>query len=218
MPKQGLLPNWGGADAYVIGGGHSLKTFDFDQLRPLNVIGCNQAFRLGAEICKVCIFGDFKFWYTFQPQMSSSYEGYVATDYRTNTCPVWLHAFTRLNEGLCPPGNTLAWNTCTGASAINLALMMGAKRVFLLGYDCQLGPKPEESHWHDAAIEVPKAEHYQKFMRGFQNIADKLGEVYPGTQVINVNEGTSRVQCFPHSVFADAGLVAPFVLEAMAAK
>lgn len=207
MPKTEPLPDWNGQDAYVIGGGHSLKDFDFGQLLPLNTIGCNQAFRLGGEACKVCIFGDFKFWHVFRQEIAECFTGWVATCYRTDTCPAWLKAFARKTEGLAT-GNTLGWNFNTGSSAINLALTMGAKRVFLLGFDCKMGPTPDESHWHNAAIETPMPANYEKFMAGFSNVAKALPEVFPGREIIVVG-AESKLECFPRFTFAEAGLVAP---------
>ena len=56
-------PKWQGQDAYIIGGGPSLRDFDWELLRGLNTIGCNDAYKLGEAFCKVCIFGDSKWFY-----------------------------------------------------------------------------------------------------------------------------------------------------------
>ena len=55
-------PFWEGQDVFIYGGGTSLKSFDPSILIDENVIGCNDAYTLGSEICDICVFGDFK-WY-----------------------------------------------------------------------------------------------------------------------------------------------------------
>ena len=53
---------WDDLDAFIIGGGHSLKSFNWDLLKSEMTIGCNMAYSLGQEICKIFIFGDNK-WF-----------------------------------------------------------------------------------------------------------------------------------------------------------
>lgn len=208
MPKTISLPDWSGQDVYLIGGGPSLRGFDFNQLIPRNTIGCNHAFLLGPAICKVCIFGDFKFWAHYSMALAE-FAGWVASPKHTDTHQAdWIHFFPRQYDGLAT--DKLAWNANTGAAAINLALILGAKRIYLLGYDCTMDyanrSKPESSHWHDQRIEVPQAQHYARFAQGFCQVADALPIVFPGRQVFNVSEGSSKLECFPIVNFSDAKL------------
>lgn len=206
MPRTDPLPQWQG-DVYLIGGGRSLRGFDFTQLRLLPTIGCNQAFLLGPEICKICIFGDFKFWAHFCRPLSD-FNGWVVSPRHTVTKQAdWIHFFERQDEGLSK--TKLAWNFNTGAAAINLALILGAKRVFLLGYDCGMdadnSAKLESTHWHDKRIEVPQPQHYERFLHGFRNIAAALPVTFPGREVFIVSGG-SKIDCFPVVSFENAGL------------
>lgn len=194
MPRFDQLPDWTGRDAYLIGGGPSLQTFDFERLRGRPTIGCNQAFLLGAERCQICAFGDLKFWKKFKVDLES-YEGWVVTNYGVMRPPTWLHRWTRQDDGLSGHRGTLGWNFNTGAAAINLALLLGAQRVFLLGYD--LGQTPEAHHWHDHAIEAPSPPVFARFAEGFQRVAKALPSVFPGRQVINLGAGTSSLTAFP---------------------
>jgi hypothetical protein len=207
MPRTDPLPAWTG-DVFLIGGGPSLRRFDFQQLRLFPTIGCNQAFLLGPEVCKICIFGDYKFWAHFA-QPLSDFAGWVVSPRHTMTKQAdWIHFFERQDEGLSKA--KLAWNANTGAAAINLALILGASRVFLLGYDCCMdadnSAKPESTHWHDKRIEVPQAQHYDRFLIGFHQVASALPVVFPGRQVFNVSEGGSRIDCFPVVAFESVGL------------
>jgi hypothetical protein len=90
MPKLEPLPDWSGQDVFVIGGGRSLQSFDWSQLKDRNTIGCNQAFLLGGETCKICTFGDFKFWQTFEKKLAE-FDGWVATNYKLPRPVPWVN-------------------------------------------------------------------------------------------------------------------------------
>ena len=139
MPKSPPLPDWSGRDVFVIGGGPSLTDFDFNLLRGRCAIGCNQAFRKGAEICQICAFGDNDFWEACGQELEG-FGGWVATCYPVPEKTPWLARYARQDDGLAF-GPTLAWNGHTGALCTNLALSLGALRVFLLGMDmdCAVG-------------------------------------------------------------------------------
>lgn len=212
MPKQTPLPDWTGEAVHLIGGGASLRGFSFDQLKGLNTIGCNQAFELGADICHILLFGDNRFWNFFQDRIEAAYKGWVATSVLFPHAPDWLKYYERQHEGL--DTTRLAWNGNTGAAAINLALILGAANVYLLGYDLDMDtakPKVDmsASHWHDSRIEIPTPEHYNRFGLGFFTLAACLPDVFPGRRVYNVSNGTSKLKCFPTISFEEAGLIAP---------
>ncbi len=59
----------------------------------------------------------------------------------------------------------------SGAAAISLAMHGGAKRIVLLGYDCQKGPKGE-THWHgDHAKGLGNARSMPNWSRHFKSVA-----------------------------------------------
>lgn len=198
MPRGTPLPEWEGEDAYVIGGGRSLETFDFHKLHGLNTIGCNQAFIKGVDIVNVCIFGDSKFWDNFDRELAS-FGGWVVTNQGVMQPPPWLLTFDRVETGLSV--SALGWNYNTGASAINLAFIMGARRVYLLGFDMH-----PTGHWHGRAIEQAREQHYERFQEGFDDVERSLPVVFPGRQVFNVTDGSSKLRAFPRSTFTEAGL------------
>ena len=193
-PKVIPLPDLSGEDVFLIGGGASLKSFDFDRLKPLNTIGCNQAFKLGSEICHICTFGDFKFWQTYEKELAETYGGWVVSNYTTPTTPPWLKFYHRQQEGL-GKGNILGWNFNTGAMAINLALVLGAARVFLLGFD--LKPTGDRTHWHNYTMAVIRDTHYARFKEGFGYVRRDLPKMFPNRVVLNVTDGASALKVFP---------------------
>lgn len=219
MPKHDPLPDWSGEDVFIIGGGPSLRRFRFAQLNGKNTIGCNHAFLLGAEACNIAAFGDFNFFKQYLAPLAA-YKGWVVTNCRIGGQKnySWLRYIPRLENGLSPTLARLGWNQNTGALAVNLALALGAARVFLLGFDMSAVP-PEDgegkrTHWHDTPMQDQRDEHYEKFRRGFDRVARDLPVHFPGREVLNVTDGSSKLTAFPFCSFEDAGLVAPeFVVQ-----
>lgn len=207
MPRMDRLPDWLGRDVFVVGGGRSLKQFQWERLVDKPVIGCNQAFLLGSAVCDICAFGDFLFWEQFGHELLN-FGGWVVTNFDGSVhFPKWVRQFKRVDYGL---GfyDTLAWNGNTGAMAVNLALSLHASNVYLLGFDmCFDSQSPtKESHWHDRRVEVPTKENYARFMRAFDDLAKEIQQHYKGRRVVNVTDGTSKLTCFPTASFADVGL------------
>lgn len=218
MPKPPPLPDWSGRPAYIIGGGKSLRHFDFFQLIDRNVIGCNQAFLEHPDVVDIALFGDPGFWQRYAIALAA-FPGWVATnrddlqDHNKAALPRWLKIYKRVDEGW-GTGETLAFNYNTGALAVNLAASLGATRIYLLGFDMQ-----PNGHWHGRSYEPPQqASHYNRFKDGFGILAEAIrapNVLRQPIEVINVSEpGVSQLAVFPVVPFSSANLVAPTNLEA----
>lgn len=194
MPYWKPKAVWEGHDVFIIGGGDSLRTFDWQLLKDERTIGCNTAFLLGESICKVCIFGDPKWFRKFKDEVVN-YKGVLFTSHsefrRTNLD--WLFYIPRKVKGLGV--DTLGWNANTGSTAINLALIFGAKRVLLLGFDMHLS-KAGKANWHDRPCDNPTNGVYKKFIKGFEQIKRELPKVFPGREIINITDN-SDLNLFP---------------------
>jgi hypothetical protein len=85
----------------------------------------------------------------------------------------------------------------SGAGAIALAASMGAKRIFLLGYDCQhTGGK---AHWHGNHPKgLGNAGSFAKWPAQFNMLAAKL----PKIEVINCSRETA-LMTFPRGTLED---------------
>lgn len=190
MPRWTPQREWADADAVVIGGGPSLKGFPWESLKGRKTIGCNAAFRQGIDVCTLSFFEDIA-WFNFEEANLESFPGRVATS--SEEIPEdhpWVYRLERKVEGL-HTGGAVGFGGNTGCSAINLALLMGAKRVFLIGFDCRLGTEREmnwHNHRHEPANESPEL--FLKFQEGFYAIARDREAVFPDCQIIN---------CTPHS-------------------
>lgn len=189
-------PIWEGEDVFVIGGGPSLKGFDWEKLNGRKLIGCNDAaIILGAEKCPVCFFADLK-WYEKNVSNLQQYVdegGFVVTHCRQlipRRIP-WLKVMEKQSYGLYK--DALGFGGNSGCSAVNLALILGACRVLMLGFDCKLGAS---SHWHDRTIGTPQAGHYVRFLLGWKRLSQDLSRVFPDRQVINLTPD-SAIPYFP---------------------
>jgi hypothetical protein len=194
-------PEWQGQDAYIIGGGSSLSSFPFASLTGKNTIGCNDAFRLGPGVVKICIFGDASFFHQHKWELQK-FSGKVVTcapsliPYKIG----WLLQMDREKDGLCE-GHALAWNYSTGAAAVNLAVILGATQIFLLGFD--MGKRGDgKSHWHTHRNKVIPDEAYNRFIRGFHTLHASLCR-FPHIHVYNVTDGTSKLPVFDKITFGE---------------
>lgn len=186
---------WAGKDCYVIGGGPSLKGFDWSLLRDRLTIGCNDtAHELGHGIVDIAVFGD-RVWYdSHKDELVLFHEsgGEVVTclpNFRVPSFP-WLKVMARTPRGLSLEG--LGWNGSTGAAAVNLALLLGAVRVFLLGFDMKIiGGK---FNWYEGDEDDPLV--YNRFLDGFGYVARDLPHVFPEAGVFNVTDD-SVLDVFP---------------------
>ena len=186
MPKWEPEPKWQGEEVFIIGGGNSLRGFDWELLKPLNTIGCNTAFTLGKEVCDICIFGDAKWFKKYERELAR-FDGVVVTN-----CPQyyhsklsWLWTMMRRAKGL--HRKALGWNSNTGAAAINLALLLGARCIYLLGFDMHLSENGKPN-WHDRLMDKPDKSVYNKFNVDFKMVAADLKNKFPGQEVINVTD------------------------------
>jgi len=84
----------------------------------------------------------------------------------------------------------LGWNANTGASALNLALILGASTVYLLGFDMFGG------NWHPNPLDKPKQTIYDRMMKNFKIVAQQLPKVFPDCKVFNVTND-SKLEIFP---------------------
>lgn len=192
---------WSGQDAFLIGGGPSLRGFDFNQLRGRNTIGTNYAYRLGPDIVKWVCFSDSN-WFN---QVLHELERYanaggnvlsVSTSLQSYNLP-WLNKMNRIRDGLHLHDGFIGWNFTTGAVAVNLALYFGAKRIFLLGYDMGTNEK-KSTHWHNYYAQLPDENTFQRHIAGFATLYNAIVKAFPGEpRVFNVTNGTSRLPLVP---------------------
>lgn len=194
MPVWIPEPVWQYREVFLIGGGASLIDFDWELLRDECTVGCNDAYTLGGDICKTLAIGDGKYFEHYKQDLEN-YTGTIFTNsprlFRTRL--PWLWTTRRQAWGLHK--EVLGWNSNTGAMAINLALLLGARKVFLLGYDMKPDDKGR-THWCRPPLMKPNNNTYVDFSKGFVHIAKDLDRVFPGSQVFNITTD-STLETFP---------------------
>lgn len=93
---------------------------------------------------------------------------------------------------LCLGGNS-------GYQAVNLAVLMGAVRILLLGYDMRVGPKGKQ-HWH-ADHPMTQRSPYVTFQAAYPTLVGPLKAA--GVEVINCSRETA-LKCFPRMTIQQA--------------
>jgi len=189
-----------GKRAYIIGGGPSLLNFDWQFLQyerksGAGVIGCNDAYLLGSDICNVCVFGDRE-WLNKHQKRLKHFPGLIVTNLKKvsrRNLP-WLYSAKRKGVGL-GVNNELGWNGNTGCLAINLALVLGASPIYLLGFDMKLSPKGE-NNWHSNDLCKARTQIFEKFKRGMATVERWRKKMFPDQKVYNVTDD-SDLDVFP---------------------
>jgi len=217
MPIQPVVNNlfsdivadgaWRGQRCFIIGGGASLKGFEFSQLTGEAVIGVNRAFE--RVNCQIMFAIDAKLhrWIT---------EGTLGIDVKKRFeefggHKVWLdsHRYslkgvTRL-MGLDGTGlsfsmkNGLKHGGNSGYGALNLAVCLGANPIYLLGFDMK-GKGGKQTHWHEGYPKVQPDKVYAKFKTYFESAAPILRR--REIKVINLNPD-SALRCFEFGKLGD---------------
>lgn len=201
MPKWKPEPIWPDSEVFIIGGGDSLREngFDFNLLKDEKTIGCNSAYLLGAEICDICIFSDFKFFQHFGEELAL-FGGMVITNSSSmqGTNLDWLWVAGHQNHGL--HYDALGYNGNTGSSALNLAVLLGAKKVYLLGFDMKLSPSGRPNWHHNKLIDKPSPQVYDRFKNGFAKVKKDWKDKFPDREIYNVTDD-SDLEAFPKISF-----------------
>lgn len=107
------------------------------------------------------------------------------------------------SDGLSEIPNGLHTGSNGGYQAINIAVLAGAKKILLLGYDMRF---PDgKSHWHKGhPVKVPECR-YLQYAKRFKSMLPQLQKL--GVSLVNCTAG-SAVTCFPFSTI-DKELCAP---------
>jgi len=126
---------WEGEDVFLIGAGSSLKGFDFSLLKNKKTIVINHMIT-ECPGASALLFFDREF-VNIRKERIQNFKGLIFSSmrsgYRSNTKKDYYYSTDlrnvpdKFNLGLYGKRSSLA--------ALNLALVMGAKRVYLLGYD-----------------------------------------------------------------------------------
>lgn len=158
------MPGWSpiqravdGGRIFVIGGGPSAKGLDWELLRGRTVLACNAAaFLLPQGIARWAVFSDRPFLRSFRSQLRAYVDGGgTLFNVPTPGKPIrekdhWIVHIPRLNGrknwGISEDPGIVRWNRSTGGCAVNVAYLLGATEIVLVGFDMRTDGKAH--NWH----------------------------------------------------------------------
>lgn len=177
--------------AYILGGGPSLFDNDLDLIKDEFVIGVNNSIFLGDWV-DVCWFGDMKWWKWHKDRLLKEKRKVATCNMKLKgEMEHWWKHYIRKGSGINTKEGEVAWNSSSGASAINFAYHMGYRKIVLLGFDMRRidGMK----NWHMAHKEKDH-DPFKRHIKGFTQISIDAKKL--GVEIINCTPG-SDLKCFP---------------------
>jgi len=205
-----VLPDgtWRGQRCFIIGGGESLKDFDFSKLKNEMVIGVNRAYEKMDCMVNFAMDNDLYGWITngkLGAEAKKKFEDYKGY-------PVWLDSIGyNYPQGIFILNKSESRNlgnnmkdgimggTNSGFGALNLAVYLGANPIYLLGFDMK-GKDGKQVNWHNEYPEKQGEKVYKAFINDFNRVAPELKK--RKIQVVNLND-ESELKCFEFGRFED---------------
>lgn len=205
-----VLPagSWLEKPAYLIGGGPSLEGFDWRRLRGRRTIAVNIAFK-DFEPTVIFSMDTRCLNWILGGNYEHKYPGLQTRFNKTTAYKAWLLTYTaqlpddifvvRVLKNYDYGLREFSWNYSegighgnnSGFAAFNLAVLLGANPIYLLGFDMK--HKDGKSHYH-AGHPIPQDEATViGFRAAFEKIAPELAR--RGVRVINLNPD-SGLRCF----------------------
>jgi hypothetical protein len=188
-----------GRPVFLVGGGASLRGFDFGRLAPIGeAIGINKSMFDVECSCGISI--DHPFVRNSGAELkafASVCELYLAVGDRWFDVLEEVPGAIYLRQGEEPlsldPG-ALATGGTSGYAALNLAALKGARHIVLLGFD--YGLIGGRHHYHDAYPwhHVANDQSWSRWARRFDAMAPRLRA--RGIHVLNASPA-SAIECFP---------------------
>lgn len=188
-----------GRVVFLVGGGATLRGFDFTRLAPIGeLIGINQAMFDCECACGVSI--DHPFVRNRAAELAafaSARELYLAVGDRWFDVLEEVPRAIYLRQGEEPlsldPG-ALATGGTSGYAALNLAVLKGARQIVLLGYDYRV--TAGRHHYHDAYPwhHMANDQSWPSWARRFNAMAPRLRAM--GVHILNASPA-SAIECFP---------------------
>lgn len=200
---------WKDQRCFIIGGGQSLKGFDFSKLKNEFVIGVNRAYE--AMDCTIMFAMDHPLyeWITEgklgekAKQKFEDFKGFrvwldsAGYDYPQGIFILNKSKSHKLSNSM---KDGLAGESSVGSGALSLAVCLGANPIYLLGFDMK-GRNGKQAWWHSGYPERLQGDSvYAGFINDFKRAAPQLEK--RSIRVINLNP-ESNLKCFEFKEFKD---------------
>lgn len=200
-PFWGIPRLWPGATAVSIGGGPSMTQAQADYVRGrAKVVAINDAYRL-APWADLFYFCDFR-WFEWHKHGLLPLGGIKVT--LENNYIAGRGVFCIKNRGVTGLWTNPPDGVCTGRNSgyqvINLLVLLGVKRIVLLGYDMKPGENGKK-HWFGDHPRPTPDNAFGQMLPCFDTIVDPLKKL--GVEVINATPG-SALESFPKMTLEEA--------------
>jgi len=187
-----------GESVYIIGGGPSLRNFQPGQLNGCRVIVTNEAFALYPN-ADALVFVDIGWWQRRLHDVREVFQGVIigrgpyGRMYRDSGKVI--NVAYRSGDVWSGDARLLGGKN-SGLAAMNAAYLMGAERVFLLGFDLRsVQGRNNYHHLHDDASQRAAQNRYLSlFIPEFCKAAKQIEGLE--FEVFNLTPGTA-LKCFP---------------------
>jgi hypothetical protein len=205
--------DWSGKRCFIIGGGDSLRNFSYSCLDNELTIGINRAF----EVC------DSTINYSMDAFFHNWMQSEASTDKGAKRLQKWKE-FRGFKVFLENPGTNFGMDNFivkrraersislslkrgiyggnnSGFGALMLAIALGSKEIYLLGFDMKT--QGERTHWHEGY----PGQNKERMARVLPNFAKLFEEFAPhlsgqGIKIFNLNPD-SALECFPKMLVSD---------------
>jgi len=203
--------SWAGRRCFIIGGGESLKGFDFSRLNNELTIGINKSFECYPK-ATINYSMDVAFYNKLQQGQFKDING-------NNLWDRWVD-FQGIRVFLTPMGkkefgkelylvrrewkpiinkqnldNGIYGGANSGVGAINLAISLGSTEIYLLGYDLKC---VAQTHWHNGY----EPRELEKFNKKLKEYCVEITKLFASAKSVGVNiynsNLNSALKCFPY--------------------
>jgi hypothetical protein len=190
---------WDGDTCFILGGGPSLAKINVDSLQGKGrVIAVNCAYRLGNWF-EAMFYGD-RYWLHQHGKDLDKFPGLKITANQDYPSDAWIESLgikvikrDLMANGISEDPALISWNQSSGACAINLAVLLGAGKIVLLGFDMKR--VEGRTNYHDEYPPYGTAfDPFYKFLPAFDKIAEDL-EIL-GIECLNATPD-SAIKAFP---------------------
>jgi len=185
--------------AYIVGGGPSLRGFDWNKLNDKFVVAINRAYEVLPN-AQILYFTDKDYWERHCQNMRK-HGGHLVRGVLNPTRDATekdIHYYHLTGSSGYETGKgRLRHGSNSTYAAINLlAAHLGFKTIYLLGIDMKWGQKGVRttSHWHDGHKRIDPESGYLKMMNNYKSLVEPLSKA--GVTVINGNPN-SALKVFP---------------------
>jgi hypothetical protein len=199
LADAAIPTQWKGDKAVVIAWGPSLTQEDVDHCHgKARAIAVNDAWELAPQWADALYAHDFRWidYYHGVPEFRQ--QKWTPSWPAKMKYPDWKHLFGEHGHGLSLNPYLIHYGHNSGFQALNLAVLFGAKEIFLLGFDMKRGLGGRQHGWERENGEHPQPirndSPYDTFVSDFDGVTESLAGT--GIKIWNCSLD-SALQVFP---------------------